>query len=136
MAFQRDRLKGLLTVKKIRPDEVAGFPRGTISNWLNGHSKPSDQAQCALALALDATMDYFHAVRDDYGDDYERAAREMSFDIFEKDISVDLELRKRCRRIRGHVGAPQRVADWKVFADLIQIICPPQQKYDVIMGGK
>ncbi len=137
MAFQPARLKGLLKAKDLRPDEVSGFGRGTVSNWANGNTKPGDEAQHALAVALDATMDYFHALRDDYADDYERAAREMAFDIFEKDASIDDELRQRCKRVRGHDAAPRTVVQWKAFADMVEKVIGPQSpRFEVIPGRK
>jgi transcriptional regulator with XRE-family HTH domain len=101
MEFQPARLRGLLKAKNLRPDEVEGFNRGTVSRWENGHGKPTADSLAQLATALDATMNYFYGLQDDFGEDYGLAAAKMSFAFFERDTDVAPEQKSRCRRVFG-----------------------------------
>lgn len=89
MPFQRERLIGLRKAKGIRTQDeleaVTGLARVMLNRYEKGTKTPDADTIEGLADKLDATMGYFHGHGDDYGDDYERAAIQMSFDILSRD---------------------------------------------------
>lgn len=130
-AFQSQRLRGLLKVKGIRTDQVKGFSREMIAKWENGHGQPSLEALRNLAVALKATSDYLIGLGEDYEGSYELAAAKMSFAYFDRDLSVQPELKERCRRIAADdevlklQGAPRSSDEWRTIARMIEVATPP-----------
>jgi hypothetical protein len=77
-----------------------------------------------LALALDATSDYFIGLGDDF-ESYEAAAVQMSFVVFLRDISITPDQRERCRRVLGHTHAPRSVLAWRALAEMVDLAIGP-----------
>src|SRR5437870_3380078 len=98
MPFQRQRLIGLRKAKGIRTQEelqsICGIDRTMLNRFEKGTKTPSAEALEVLANSLDAEMDYFHGLGDHYDDDDEgfgRAAIQMSFAVFNRDLNFSLE---------------------------------------------
>lgn len=77
-----------------------------------------------LALALDATTDYFYG-RGFEDADAAVAASHMSFDVFAKDPKFDNEQRERCRRVLLHRDAPKTAQAWRSFAEMLDLAVGP-----------
>jgi transcriptional regulator with XRE-family HTH domain len=141
-AFQSQRLRGLLQIKGIRPDQVKGFSREMIAKWENGHGQPSLEGLRDLAAALDSTIDYLIGLGDDYGESCEVAAARMSYAYFDRDPSVQPALKKRCLRIAEDdevlklEGAPRTVDQWKTVARMVDLATPsPPVRFDTVRRG-
>ncbi len=141
MPFKPNRLIKLREAKGIRTHdelaEVTGLSRAMLWKYENGTSTPPPDALEVLADRLDATMDYFHGRGKKYTT-VERAAIEMSFDVFDRETESD-EQRARCRRVVPDARAPRTAADWRTLAELIDLAVPtPTQPsgFGVLEGGK
>ena len=70
--------------KKLGRDEITGFTSNLVTKYEGGHVEPGLAALKKLAVALDATTDYFLGLGDDYAGSFELAAAKMSFSYFER----------------------------------------------------
>jgi transcriptional regulator with XRE-family HTH domain len=115
---------------------VIGLNRTMLWKYENGKLTPTAEALETLADRLDATMDYFHERGPKYVSP-ERAAIEMSFDVFQRRTDSDIH-RERCRRIVPDDRAPRTADAWKTLAELMDKALPvtPPQGLGVVRGGK
>jgi transcriptional regulator with XRE-family HTH domain len=144
--FQRERLIGLRKAKGIRTQEeleaVTGIARVMLNRYEKGTKTPDADTIETLANKLDATMGYFHGHGDDYGDDYELAAIQMSFDILSRDKDYSVERKERCRRVLAHPNAPRTVATWRALSEMFDwaLGSPPSSSgssgFEVLQGGR
>jgi transcriptional regulator with XRE-family HTH domain len=109
--------KGLADLSKVGQSTITKLERGGAPNL------GADVLE-RIALALDATTDYF------YGRGFEEtnaevAAAHMSFDIFAKDPNLSNEYRERCRRVLSHRDAPKTARGWRSFAEMLDLAVEP-----------
>lgn len=130
MPFKPNRLRELREAKGIRTHEelaaVTGLSRPMLSKYESGAATPPPDVLEALAETLDATMDYFYG-RGKHYPDAVRAAIEMAFDVFARNIQSDEQL-TRCRRVLADDEAPRTADAWKTLAHLIDLAVPPSKK--------
>lgn len=147
MPFQRQRLIGLRKAKGIRTQEelqaICGINRTILNRFEKGTKTPSAEALGTLATSLDADMGYFHGLGDHYNDDDEgfgRAAIQMSFAVFNRDLKFSLERKEQCRRVLVHGAAPRTAAAWRALAEMIDLAIrpsgPSSSTFEVHEGGK
>jgi transcriptional regulator with XRE-family HTH domain len=123
--FRRDRLRELRESKHLQQNEIEGVPYSAVRKIENGHANPSLEVLKQLAVALDATTDYFLGL----GENYETpasAAVKMSFSLFERDIATSSERAERCRRVLDHPDAPRTVNGWRSFAEMVELAIGPK----------
>lgn len=77
-----------------------------------------------IALALDATTDYFYG-RSFENADVAVAASNMSFDVFAKDPKLTNQQREQCRRVLLHRDAPKTAQAWRSFAEMLDLAVGP-----------
>ena len=128
MPLQPERFKALREAKRLSQEELADLStvgQSTITKLERG-AAPSLGADILerIALALDATTDYF------YGRGFEDtnaavAASYMSFDVFAKDPKVNDRLREQCRRVLSHRDAPKTARGWHSFAEMLDLAAEP-----------
>lgn len=129
MAFQRQRLIGLRKAKGIRTQDelqaICGINRTILSKYEKGTKVPTADALETIATSLDAEMGYFHGQGDYYNDAPEgfgRAAVEMSFRAFARDLRFSQDKKERCRRVLSHSAAPRTAAAWRGLAEMIDLV--------------
>ncbi len=77
-----------------------------------------------IALALDATTDYFYG-RGFEDVDASVAAAHMSFDVFARDPKFTDEQRERCRRVLPHRDVPKTAQAWRSLAEMLDLAVGP-----------
>ena len=126
MELRAERVRGLLSAKHRQQGELVGVSRGELGKWLGGRDPGLDGLK-RLAVALDATSDYLIGLGDDFGGSYDLAAAKLSFAYFERDLTITLEQKQRCRRVFDNErvlarhGAPRTAEAWKVVAEMIDV---------------
>lgn len=128
MPLQPDRFRALREAKGLSQEVLANqatVGQSTITK-LEGGAAPNLGAEILerIALALDATTDYF------YGRGFEEvdasaAAARMSFDVFARDPRFTDEQRERCRRVLPHPDAPKTAQAWRSFAEMLDLAVGP-----------
>ncbi len=128
MPFQRERLIGLCKAKGIRtPEEleaICGIAGSTLAEFENGSKTPDPDTLETLAIALDATMDYFHGIGEHFDDNrkgYAQAAIHLSFNCFNRNPTISSAQKERCQRVLRHPGAPRTFKAWKALAEMIDL---------------
>jgi transcriptional regulator with XRE-family HTH domain len=124
--LQHNRFRSLREAKGLSQQtlgRLADVAHSTIAKIECGATPSADTLE-RLALALDATTDYF------YGRGFEDvnasvAATHMSFDLFIKNPKISNEMRKRFRRVLSHPDAPKTVSAWCSLAEIIDIVVEP-----------
>ncbi len=122
MPLRHDRFRDLREAKGLSQEalgRLADVTHSTIAKIERG-ATPSADTLGRLALALDATTDYF------YGRDFEDvnasvAAAYMSFDVFARDPKISSEKRERLRRVLAHTDAPKTARAWRSFAEMLDV---------------
>ena len=132
MAFLAQRLVGLRKAKGIRTQEELESTCGISRSMLNKYEKdtkvPTADALEMIATSLDADMGYFHGQGDHYADTpegFDRAAVEMSFRVFSRDLRFSEDQKERCRRVLSHSAAPRTAAAWCGLAEMIDLVVGP-----------
>lgn len=122
MPLRHDRFRTLREAKGLSQEILGGMAdvaHSTIAKIERG-STPSANTLERLAVALDATTDYF------YGRGFEDvepsvAAAHMSFDVFARDPKLSSGVRERCRRALSHADAPKTARAWRSFAEMLDL---------------
>ena len=132
MPFRPARLSGLRKAKGVRTQDelqaISGLNRTLLNKYEKGTTSPSADALEALAACLDAEMGYFHGLGSFYEDNergFERAAVEMSFLAFGRDLRYSADQKIRCGRTLGHPAAPRTASGWRALAELIDLALNP-----------
>ena len=126
MPLRHDRFRVLREIKGISQEALAamaGVAHSTIAKIERGATPSADTLE-RLALALDATTDYFYG-RGFEGIDPRMAAAQMAFDVFSKDPKASNQTRERCRRILSHRDAPKTARSWRSFAEMLELAIEP-----------
>ena len=105
--------EALADLSKIGQSTITKIERGTASNV------GADILE-RIALALDATTDYFYG-RGFEDTDAAIAASHMSFDVFAKDPTLTNEQRERCQRVLSHRDAPKTTQAWRSFVEILDL---------------
>ena len=132
MPFQPGRLIGLRKAKGIRTQDelqaICGIDRTLLNKYEKGTKLPTSEALEAIATSLDAEMGYFHGLGnyyDDTDDGFDRAAIEMSFVAFGRDLKFSAQQKIRCGRTLQHRAAPRTLAGWRALAEMIDLAMGP-----------
>lgn len=137
MPFKPERLVGLRRAKGIRTQDelqaISGLNRTQLNKYEKGTTVPSGEALESLSKCLDAEMGYFHGLGNFYEDNdagFERAAIEMSFLAFGRDLKYSADQKIRCGRTLLHPAAPRTLAAWRDLAELVDLAIgtQPSQK--------
>jgi transcriptional regulator with XRE-family HTH domain len=146
MPFLPQRLIGLRKAKGIRTQEeleaICGISRPVLHRNEKGTKVPTSEALETLATNLDAEMGYFHGLGDYYDDTedgFARAAAQMSFAVFNRDLAFSSEQKVQCQRVLTHNAAPRTAAAWRDLAEMIRLAIGPtgsSTSFDVVEGGK
>ena len=126
MPLRHDRFRALREAKGLSQEilgRMANVAHSTIAKIERG-SIPSADTLERLALALDASTDYFYG-RGFEDVDASVAAARMSFDVFARDPRLTSEMRERCRRALSHADAPKTAQAWRSFAEMIDLAVEP-----------
>jgi transcriptional regulator with XRE-family HTH domain len=133
MKFSPERLIGLRKAKGIRTQEelqsICKIDRTILSRYEKGASAPAGDTLAALALSLDAEMGYFHGLGNFYEDNevgFQRAAIEMSFLAFGRDLKFSANQKVRCGRTLLHPAAPRTLAGWRALAEMVDLAIGPE----------
>lgn len=132
MKFRPERLTGLRRAKGIRTQEelqeICGIHRTVLNKYEKGTKVPTAEALASLAESLDADMGYFHGLGKFYEDTdrgFERAAIDMAFVAFGRDLNFSAEQKVRCGKVQTHRAAPRTRAAWRDLAELIELALGP-----------
>ncbi len=131
MPLLADRVRGLLTAKRIRQNALDGVTASELGKWLCGDRQPAIDDLRRLAIALEATSDYLIGLGESYGDSYELAAAKMAYAFFHSDMSISGDHKASCRRIYEsdavlvQPGAPRTALEWRTVALMVAIGAPP-----------
>lgn len=126
MPLRHDRFRALREAKRLSQEILGGMAdvaHSTIAKIERG-STPSADTLERLAVALDATTDYFYG-RGFEDVDASVAAARMSFDVFSRDPKLNSEMRERCRRALPHPDAPKTAQAWRSFAEMLDLAIEP-----------
>ena len=130
--FRSDRLKDLREAKGLSQEqleELSGVSHTMITKYERGKSKPSGESLNKLAVALDASTEYFYGREFDDDDpassDPKIAAARMAYDVFYKNKTFSVEQRDRCRRAMIHNDAPRTAKAWRSFCEQIELALGP-----------
>ena len=128
MPLRRERFKALREAKGFSQGDVArqaSVGQSTITK-LEAGAAPNVGADILerIALALDATTDYFYG-RGLEDIDASVAAAHMSFDVFARDPNFTDEQRNRCRSALPHPDAPKTAHAWRSLAEMIDLALGP-----------
>jgi len=114
-----------------------------LNRFEKGTKTPGAEALEVLANSLDAEMGYFYGLGDHYNNDDEgfgRAAIQMSFAVFNRDLKFSLEQKAQCRRVLLHGAAPRTATAWRALAEMIDLAIRPSgpwsSNFEVHEGGK
>ncbi len=130
-----------MNAKKLQQNELGEeLPATLVGKWANGYAAPSSDNLDRLAKALDATMDFLHGDEEYYyseaGEDYAKSAAHLSFRVFRRDPRFTEQQRERCRRVLDHPGAPTTAAEWRDFAEMVELAIGPAPPQLGIAKGK
>ena len=140
MAFRPERLIGLRKAKGIRTQDelqaICGINRTLLNKYEKGTKLPTADALEVIANSLDAEMGYFHGLGNYYDDNdggFAKAAIEMSFIVFGRDLKFSADQKIRCGRTLPHRAAPRTLDGWRALAEMIDLAIDPrtpaQQKF-------
>lgn len=128
MPFRPERLIGLRKAKGIRTQDelqvISGVSRTLLNKYEKGTNAPSADALETLARSLDAEMGYFHGSGNYYEDNetgFAKAAIEMSFLAFRRDLRFSADQKVRCGRTLTHNSAPRTAEGWRALAEMIDL---------------
>lgn len=128
MPFIAERLIGLRRAKGIRTQDelqaLCGVDRTVLNKYEKGTKVPTAEAVAAIATSLDAEMGYFYGLGSYYDDTetgYAKAAIEMSFLAFGRDLRFSAEQKVRCGRTLAHKAAPRTLGEWCALAEMIDL---------------
>jgi transcriptional regulator with XRE-family HTH domain len=128
VAFRPHRLIGLRKAKGIRTQDelqaICGIDRTVLNKYEKGTKLPTAEALETIATSLDAEMGYFHGLGNYYEDNDEgfaRAAVEMSFLAFGRDLKFSAHQKVRCGRTLSHRSAPRTLDGWRALAEMIDL---------------
>lgn len=99
-----------------------------LSRYEKGTNAPPAETLALLAVSLDAEMGYFHGLGAFYEDNeagFQRAALEMSFHAFGRDLKFSADQKVRCGRTLPHSAAPRTLAGWRALAEMIDLAIGP-----------
>ncbi len=128
MPLRPERFEGLRDAKGLSQGvlaRLAGIGQSTITKLECG-DPPNIGADTLerIALALDATTDYFYG-RGFEDVDASVAAAHMSFDVFARDPKFTDEQRERCRRVLPHRDVPKTAQAWRSLAEMLDLAVGP-----------
>jgi hypothetical protein len=106
----------------------SGLNRTQLKKYENGTTVPSGEALETLAKCLDVEMGYFHGLGNFYEDNdagFQRAAVEMSFLAFGRDLRYSADQKIRCGRTLSHPAAPRTLREWQILAELVDLAVGP-----------
>ena len=130
MILEAERIRGLLGAKNWKQTSIPGVTGPELGKWLCDDREPSLADLKRLTDGLDAASDFLIGLGDDYGGSYQLAAAKMAFGYFDRDPSVDPQLKDRCRRIFVDdellklQGAPRTADEWRTVARIIDRATP------------
>jgi transcriptional regulator with XRE-family HTH domain len=124
--LRHDRFRALRDAKCLsqeRLGQLANVAHSTIAK-IEGGATPGADTLERLAMALDATTDYFYG-RGFEDVDASVAAACMSFDVFAKDPKISNDIRERFRRVLSHPDAPKTARAWHSLAEMLDLFVEP-----------
>jgi transcriptional regulator with XRE-family HTH domain len=136
--FRPDLLKALRETKSLSQEalaKMAEISHSAIAKCESGKSTPNSETLDRLAVALDATIDYFYG-RGPEKLDPATAAASMSLDVFLRDKNFTNVQGERCRRVLSHPRAPKTSAAWRALAEMMELAAPQKVASLALVPGK